>query len=670
MSTSHSSQSHDSPSPEATLQGPGLHGAGRISDRFWSPRLELVRDVVVPYQWEVLNDQVPDATPSHAIENFRIAAGEQQGTFHGMVFQDSDVAKWLEAVAYLLQHERDETLEQRADDTIELIARAQHEDGYLNTYFTCQAPGERWTNLCECHELYCAGHMIEAAVAYFEATGKRRLLEVMCRFVDHVETVFGHESGQIAGYDGHPEIELALMRLYDATGEPRYLKLCRFFVEERGQLPHFYDLEWERRGRTHHDFGAGTQPFMLHKKTYSQAHAPVHEQDRAVGHAVRFAYLCTGMAQLAQRSDDKALLATCRRLWDNMASRQLYVTGGIGAQAPEESFTTDFDLPNDTVYGETCAAIGVVFLARQMLAAEPDRRYADVMERALYNNVLAGMSLDGQHFFYVNPLEVDPKVLADNPILEHVKPVRQRWFTCACCPPNLARLIASLDRYVVGCADDTAWVHLYIGGEFELPLSAGTLRLHQETDMPWQGAVTLTIGADVPVQARLALRIPAWAEGFEVSLDGERLDAEMSSNGYLELERQWQDGDRIALRLEMPVRRVYPHRALRHDAGRVALQRGPLVYCLEQADNGERLHDIALREGGIVDTLEGTDALSGMTLLRAEALRENAAGEALYRFDDAPTYTRTEAVFVPYFAWANRQEGEMRVWTRELPRRA
>ncbi|MHB0777678.1 glycoside hydrolase family 127 protein [Halomonas sp. WWR20] len=642
---------------------------GRITDSFWSRYIDLVRDVVVPYQWEVLNDRVPDAAPSHAIDNFRIAAGERQGDYYGMVFQDSDVAKWLEAVAWLLRRQRDETLERRADDTIELIARAQQPDGYLNTYFICNASEERWSNLCECHELYCAGHMIEAAVTYYEATGKRRLLDVMCRFVEHIDSVFGHGPGQIAGYDGHPEIELALMRLYEVTGNERHLALCRFFVDERGRQPHFYDREWERRGGTHHDFGEGgdgVQPFMLHDKGYSQAHLPVYEQDRAVGHAVRFAYLCTGMAQLARHSGDEALLAACRRLWDNMASRQLYVTGGIGAQAPRESFTSDFDLPNDAIYGETCAAIGVMFLARQMLMMDADRRYADVMERALYNNVLAGMALDGQHFFYVNPLEVDPKILGDNLVLRHVKPVRQRWFTCACCPPNLARLIASLDRYVVGCRENRAFVHLYIGGEFELPLDGGTLTLRQESALPWRGDVELTLQAASPIRASLALRIPGWAAGFTVEINGERCDASAADNGYIELDRQWHDGDRIALTLEMPIRRVYSHPGVRHNAGRVALQRGPLVYCLEQADNGERLHNIALYRDGRLTTAEGTDTLAGMTLIRAEAGRETPSdNDSLYRFDRAPALSDCTATFMPYFAWANRGEGEMRVWVNE-----
>lgn len=642
---------------------------GRITDSFWSRYIDLVRDVVVPYQWEVLNDRMPDAAPSHAIDNFRIAAGELEGDYYGMVFQDSDVAKWLEAVAWLLRRQRDETLERQADDTIELIARAQQPDGYLNTYFICNASEERWTNLCECHELYCAGHMIEAAVTYFEATGKRRLLDVVCRFVEHIDSVFGHEPGQIAGYDGHPEIELALMRLYEVTGNQRHLALCRFFVDERGRQPHFYDREWERRGGTHHDFGEGgdgVQPFMLHDKGYSQAHLSVYEQDHAVGHAVRFVYLCTGMAQLARHSGDDALLATCRRLWDNMASRQIYVTGGIGAQAPRESFTSDFDLPNDAIYGETCAAIGVMFLARQMLMMDADRRYADVMERALYNNVLAGMALDGQHFFYVNPLEVDPKVLGDNLVLRHVKPVRQRWFTCACCPPNLARLIASLDRYVVGCMKNRAFVHLYVGGEFELPLDGGTLTLHQESALPWRGDVELTLQAASPVRASLALRIPAWAAGFAVEINGERCDVSAADNGYIELDRQWHDGDRIVLSLEMPIRRVYSHPGVRHNAGRVALQRGPLVYCLEQADNGERLHDIALYRDGRLTTTEGADTLAGMTLIRAEAGRGASDDDSLYRFDRSPVLSDCTATFIPYFAWANRGEGEMRVWVNEV----
>ena len=415
----------------------------KVNDPFLGQYQQLVRDVVIPYQWEALNDRIAEAEPSHAIENFRIAAGQQAGEFYGMVFQDSDVAKWLEAVAWSLCQKPDAELEKTADEVIELIAAAQCEDGYLNTYFTVKAPGERWTNLAECHELYCAGHLIEAGVAFFQATSKRRLLEVVCRLADHIDSVFGPDDNQLHGYPGHPEIELALMRLYDVTQEPRYMALANYFVEQRGTQPHFYDIEYEKRGKTSfwNTYGPA---WMVMDKPYSQAHLPLAEQTTAVGHAVRFVYLMAGVAHLARLSKNEGKRQDCLRLWKNMVQRQLYITGGIGSQSSGEAFSSDYDLPNDTVYAESCASIGLMMFARRMLELEADSQYADVMERALYNTVLGGMALDGKHFFYVNPLEVQPKSLKFNHIYDHVKPVRQRWFGCACCPPNIARLLTSL----------------------------------------------------------------------------------------------------------------------------------------------------------------------------------------------------------------------------------
>lgn len=326
----------------------------RLTSPFWARYQALVREVVVPYQWEALNDRLPDAEPSHAIANLRIAAGREQGAFQGMVFQDSDVYKWLEAVAYLLCREPDEALERAADEVIELIAAAQQPDGYLNTYFIAKAPAERWTNLTECHELYCAGHLFEAGVAYVQATGKRRLLEVCCRFADHIDTVFGPAPDQLHGYPGHPEVELALLRLHETTGEPRYRSLAQYFIEQRGTWPHFYDIEYERRGRTSFWDNHG-RDWMVRDKAYSQAHLPIVEQTAATGHAVRFAYLLTGVAHLARLSGDEAKREACLRLWDDMAQRQMYVTGGIGAQGWGESFTSAYDLPNDSAYTESCA---------------------------------------------------------------------------------------------------------------------------------------------------------------------------------------------------------------------------------------------------------------------------------------------------------------------------
>ena len=645
------------------LQEVDLHKL-KVTDAFLGQYQRLVRDVVIPYQWDALNDRITEADPSHAIENFEIAAGRKDGEFYGMVFQDSDVAKWLEAVAWSLCQKPDEDLEKTADEVIELVEAAQCEDGYLNTYFTVKAPEERWTNLAECHELYCAGHMIEAGVAFFQATGKRRLLGVVCRLADHIDQVFGPGENQLHGYPGHPEIELALMRLYEVTDNHRYLDLVNYFVEERGAQPHFYDIEYEKRGRTSH-WNIHGPAWMVKDKAYSQAHEPLVLQQTAIGHAVRFVYLMAGVAHLARLHKDEEKRQTCLRLWDNMVQRQLYITGGIGSQSSGEAFSSDYDLPNDTVYAESCASIGLMMYARRMLQMEADSRFADVMERALYNTVLGGMALDGKHFFYVNPLEVHPKSLAFNHIYDHVKPVRQRWFGCACCPPNIARVLTSLGHYIYTPQPDALYVHLYVGNEMAVSVGEKELRLKVSGNYPWNEQVDITVISPQAVQHIVALRLPDWCENPQVLLNGEPCVGDVRK-GYLHLNREWQEGDRISLTLPMPVRRVYGNPLLRHVAGKVALQRGPLVYCLEEADNGAELHNLWLPKESTFSLIEGKGIFAHKVLIQADGLRmasEQAAQQALYYYDKSPVKAEPKKLtFIPWFSWANRGEGEMRIW--------
>lgn len=640
-----------------------------LTDGFWLEYQRLVKEVVVPYQWLALNDQVEDAEPSHAIANFRLAAGQQDGEFYGMVFQDSDVAKWLEAVAYLLAKTPDAGLEKTADEVIELVGAVQQPDGYLNTYFTVKAPEDRWTNLAECHELYCAGHLIEAGVAYAQATGKTRLLEICCRLADHIATVFGPGEDQIQGYPGHPEIELALMRLYEETGNQRYLDLTAWFVDARGSEPHFYDVEYAKRGETSY-WNTHGPAWMVKDKAYSQAHLPVALQQTAIGHAVRFVYLYAGVAHLARLSQDQEKRKVCQRLWENMTQRQMYVTGAIGSQSSGEAFSCDYDLPNDTAYTETCASIGLMMFANRMLQMEADSRYADVMERALYNTVLAGMALDGKHFFYVNPLEVHPKSIKFNHIYDHVKPVRQRWFGCACCPPNISRLLASLGHYIYTKRAEGLDINLYIGSDVETTIAGKILQLKQSGGYPWQDTVLIDISCDGPVDATIGLRLPDWCAEPQATLNGEAVAiTSLQQQGYLRLTRQWNRGDRIELKLPMPVTRVKGNALLRHVAGKVAVQRGPVVYCLEQADNGSELHNLHLPVEAAFRTLAGTGLLSGKTLLQVEGQRIESAeakDQPLYSFNPAPVASTTQTLtFVPYFTWANRGEGEMRVWIEE-----
>lgn len=645
------------------LQEVDLHKL-KVTDAFLGQYQRLVRDVVIPYQWDALNDRISEADPSHAIENFEIAAGRKDGEFYGMVFQDSDVAKWLEAVAWSLCQKPDAELERTADEVIELVEAAQCEDGYLNTYFTVKEPTQRWTNLAECHELYCAGHMIEAGVAFFQATGKRRLLDVVCRLADHIDGVFGPGVNQLHGYPGHPEIELALMRLYEVTDNRRYLDLVNYFVEERGAAPHFYDIEYEKRGRTSH-WNIHGPAWMVKDKAYSQAHEPLALQQTAIGHAVRFVYLMAGVAHLARLHKDEEKRQTCLRLWDNMVQRQMYITGGIGSQSSGEAFSSDYDLPNDTVYAESCASIGLMMYARRMLQMEADSRFADVMERALYNTVLGGMALDGKHFFYVNPLEVHPKTLAFNHIYDHVKPVRQRWFGCACCPPNIARVLTSLGHYIYTPQPGALYVHLYVGNEMEVPVGEKALRLKISGNYPWDEQVDITVTSPQTVQHTLALRLPDWCDNPQVLLNGEACEGE-TRKGYLHLSREWQEGDRISLTLPMPVRRVYGNPLLRHVAGKVAVQRGPLVYCLEEADNGASLHNLRLPKESAFSLIEGKGIFAHKVLIQADGLRmasEQAGHQALYHYDKSPVKAEMQKLtFIPWFSWANRGEGEMRIW--------
>jgi DUF1680 family protein len=635
-----------------------------IDDSFWSKYAQLVRETVIPYQWEALNDRIPDAEPSYAIRNFRIAAGEEQGDFGGFVFQDSDLAKWLEAVGYSLSIYPDPHLEQLADETIELIAKAQQKDGYLNTYFTLKEPDKRWTNLVDCHELYCAGHMIEAAVAYYQATGKRKLLDVMCRFADLIASIFGIEAGKINGYCGHQEIELALVKLYQATGEDKYLQLSKYFIDERGSKPSYFLQEWEQRGKTNH-WTAGVTPSP--DLSYNQSHLPVREQNVAVGHAVRAVYMYTGMADLAALTGDQGLIDACKRLWGNIVSKQMYITGGIGSTVHGEAFTFDYDLPNDIVYAETCASIGLIFFAHRMLQIEANSEYADVLEKALYNNVLGSMSLDGKHYFYVNPLEVWPDASDNNPTRHHVKTVRQKWFGCSCCPPNVARLIASLGEYIYSSKGNTIYTHLYIGGKMQIELEGNSIQIRQASNYPWDGHIKISVSPQNTASFTLAFRIPGWCSGMELRVNGFAIGNLIIVNGYALIERVWQEGDTVDLKLPMTVQLIQANPQIRANAGKAAIQRGPLVYCLEQADNGQPLSSISLPHDTTLTARFEPDLLNGIMTIEGNAFIDSTTAwkEELYR--PIPQKQAAEAIqikAVPYFLWGNRMQGEMCVWIR------
>ena len=643
-----------------------------VNDAFWKGKIDLVRQNAIPYQWEVLNDRVPGAE-SYCLHNFRAAGRCNRGEaerrplprtedgysywpedpqalgdgFYGFVFQDSDIAKWIEAAAYMLAQSPDAALEARVDEAIELICAAQLPDGYLDTFYILSDPEARFTNLCNNHELYCFGHMTEAAVAYFRATGKRRLLDAMCRYADCIMRAFGPGEGQRRGYPGHEIAEMALVRLYEATGEEKYLALARYFIDERGRRPYYFDVE------------RGIADGGEEKYQYNQAHRPVREQDEAVGHAVRAVYLYSGMADIARITGEPALREACERLWNDIVRRKLYITGGIGSTHHLEAFSYAYDLPNDLVYAESCASVGMAFFARRMLELAPKAEYADILELELYNGAISGMGLDGQSFFYVNPLEVVPEACRRSPEVAHVKPVRQKWFGCACCPPNIARLVASVGSYIYAERRDALYVNLYIGSEYR---GADGFSVKLESGFPCDGRVRLHVTGDGRTPRTLALRIPGWCDAPKLELpDGMAARIE---DGYWLVSAAWKDAA-IALDFPMRARVVEADPRVREDIGKAAVVRGPMVYCLEETDNGPDLHLLRLRPGAAFSESEASVRGERVIALSTTGERRVPAGApALYSEWRPPVVEAAPLRFIPYYAWANRGEGEMQVWTR------
>jgi uncharacterized protein len=540
------------------------------------------------------------------------------------------------------------------------FAKLQRRDGYLNSHYAQLAPHQRWSNLRDRHELYCAGHLIEAAVAYFEATGKRKFLDIMRRFADHIDATFGPERGKLRGYCGHQEIELALIRLYHVTDEPRYLQLAHYFIEERGRgrvawaknegtrdgYRHYYDAEALERGDDPAKYWAKTYEYL-------QAHKPVREQTQVVGHAVRAMYMYCAMADLDALGahGGKPFMPTLEQLWAHLTRKRMYVTGGIGPSAGNEGFTSDYDLPDETAYAETCAGIGLIYWAHRMLHLSGDGAYADVIERALYNNVLAGVSADGTLFNYVNPLASRGA--------HH----RKSFFSCACCPPNVVRLLASLGQYAYSSSDDGVWVHLY--AQSRARIAAHGLTITQRTAYPAEGRIDLTLKLDAPRHLVVRLRVPEWSENTFVRVNGGAVDPADArfERGYLYLARDWRSGDVITLDLDVTPQLVHAHPAVPQLHGRAALQRGPLVYCVEQADNGAHLD--ALLIGSAIAWEAQPRRGSALPALVAPAVRASAADwdAALYRAD-APALLPVKITAVPYCDWDNRTQGEMRVWLR------
>ncbi len=631
----------------------------KIKDPFWSKHVDLVKNVIIPYQWDVMNDRIEDAESSHCLENFRIAAGLKEGTFYGALFQDTDIAKWLEAVGFSLAYCPDGDLERTADEAIDLIAQAQQADGYINTYFTIHTEEKRWSRLCEGHELYTAGHLMEAAAAYYQGTGKRKLLDCMCRFADLICDTFGPEEGKLHAYPGHQEVEIGLVKLYRLTGERRYLELAKYFIDARGVGENYFLKEIGAP-----DYHLLTPEFHDYDPRYSQSHLPVREQDTAEGHAVRAVYMYCAMADLAYEYQDQELMTACERIWDNMTEKRMYITGGIGSSGILERFTTDYDLPNEYNYSESCASIGLALFGLRMAQITGEASYMDTVERALYNTVLAGIALDGRSFFYVNPLEVWPDACMNRTSKEHVRPVRQKWFGVACCPPNIARTLASLGQYLYNWNQERKelYVNLFVSGEAELQIGDDTLQIHMETEFPWENQITVRLSGVPAGGIRLLVRIPEYAEKFCMSRDRREILFE-NRRGYADVDVKEDGAYRITFCAGPRFIRANPK--VRADAGKVAVVRGPLVYCLEETDNGANLSALSIDTEQKPEE-EKSSLFGGCVLLhvKGERIIQDSWDGGLYS-TAKPRKKPVTLKMVPYAYWNNRETGEMSVWIRE-----
>lgn len=589
--------------------------AVRIDDAFWAPRLETNRTVTIPHDFRMCEE-------TGRIENFAKAGGLVPGEFQGIHYDDSDVYKVIEGASYSLATRPDPALDKYLDDLIAKIAKAQQPDGYLYTFHTLKDPSKRYSDLKDGHELYCAGHLIEAAVAHHRATGKRSLLDVAVKLADHIDSVFGDAPGKRHGIDGHEEVELALFKLADLTGEARYRRLAEYFVRERGR-------------------GSGGRPLW---GAYYQDHKPATDANEVTGHAVRQVYLLCAMADLAAATGDKSVVAALDRLFDDLVTTKMYVTGGIGSRHDGEAFGEAYELPNETAYAETCAAIGNALWNHRMNLLHRHGRYADVVERVLYNGFLSGVSLAGDRFFYVNPLASRGG--------HH----RQAWYGTACCPVNVVRFLPSLPGYVYATSDEGLYVNLYAAGEADVTVKGSKLHVKQETRYPWDGAVKLTLTPQRPGPFSVYLRIPEWCEGPTFRVNGERIKDVVVSDGYLPVRVIWKPGDAIELDLPMPIRRVKADARVKANVGRVALQRGPVVYCAEAVDNGGRVDDLVLPPDSELNAERRDDLLGGVTALTGTAQRRTKDGTEPAKF-----------LAVPYYAWDHRDPGQMAVWLAEDP---
>jgi uncharacterized protein len=613
----------------------------KLDDPFWSKQFAQVRNVVLPYMWEILNDRVENARKSHCIENFRVAAGISNDDHYGPVFVDTDLYKWIEAVSYCLAVENDPELDKKCDLAIDLIGAAQQPDGYLSTYFIVVAPDKRWTNLMEGHELYCAGHLIEAGVAHYQATGKVKLLNIARRFADLIDLTFGKDRQR--GYPGHPEIELALIRLYEVNHEEKYLTLSGYFINERGAGENIFAEECSKEGHSY------IFPEMARfTADYFQSHLPVRKQRSTTGHAVRAMYLYSAMTDLARLTDDPELIEACERLYENTVSRQMYVTGGVGSAKSGERFTVDFDLPSDSAYSETCASIGLMFFSSRMWLLKGKKSTYDIWERVLYNTVLSGMGRDGQHYFYVNPLEVVPQTVSNNPTLSHIKTQRQKWFGVACCPPNLARILTSMRGYIYALEPGRLFILAHIGSSFE---KGGLyVKIWREGD-----EYTLTIeGGKIDVFLRLPENSALTGDQFENPNDG------FYSIHHAGGRQQY------SYSLKPLIRVLRAHPSVSALAGKLCVQRGPTIYCAEGSDNAVPLSTLRLPGEAVFTEEKGEWLEEDLPILKTTGYSVSDLNWEKKLYGPEPcVYKSREITLIPYSHWGNRGENEMRVWLNE-----
>lgn len=659
--------------------------AVKVTDGFWAPRIETNRAVTIPAIFQRCEE-------TGRIDNFAIAGGLMEGEYKGERYNDTDVYKTIEGASYSLMVHPDPELGRYLDEVISKIAAAQEPDGYLYTPRTASPgkvqPGtgeERWAELAVSHELYNAGHLYEAAVAHHLATGKRGLLDVALKNADLVARTFGPGPGKRDGFPGHQEIELALVKLGRLTGRAEYVGLAKYFLDQRG------------RGVVLRQYPAGNRFAIYNDPTQIQAHKPVLEQDEAVGHAVRLTYMASGMADVAALTGDGAYFGAVRRLWENVVGRKMYLTGGVGSRHDRERFGDDYELPNLTGYLETCASIGMVFWNHRMFLLTGDASYLDVMERAMYNGVLSGVSLDGALFFYPNPLESDGKYRFNKG-----RAGRAPWFGVACCPGNVSRFLPAVPGYVYATRADALYVNLFVAGTAAVEVGGRKLKVTQETRYPWSGSVRLKVEPDRKAMFAVLVRIPGWATDRPVPTDlysyvrtgdrgpvvslrvnGEPVEASLDK-GFAVIRRVWSQGDAIEIDLPMEPRRVAAHPAVKDDEGMVAVERGPLVYCAEWPDNGGRALNIVLPDGAALRPEERPDLLGGVVVLTGQALAADPSNVSMTREtggkdaaahdeDEAPPVSRRRLAsnarlvphpltLIPYYAWAHRGDGEMAVW--------